>query len=124
MTRAGSLFTQTQLIYLKQTKNSMQYLTDLAFFSANIHKLFPHIPFKDHSRLFQEAAAFNRLATDEELNNQALRFAPKPTGWFKQLKKPGVIASFHTGPYRLLSMWLMQQHIPFTLVVSEDVEET
>jgi len=53
----------------------MQYLTDLAFFSANIQKLLPHLPLKDHHRLFQEATAFNRLATDRELNKQALQFA-------------------------------------------------
>lgn len=99
-------------------------MRSFAFFSANLYKLIPGIPFEQHGELFVKAEEFVKLATDDTLHRQWLA-----TNAFKSLDalrtaQPGIIATYHTGPYRLLPMWLAHQGVPLTLLVSTDVVES
>lgn len=96
-------------------------LRAFAFFSANVQKLIPEIPYERHGELFEEAAHFARLVADDQLHRQWLEAEACTLGSPVDCTRPGVIATYHTGPYRLLPMWLVQQGISLTLVVSADV---
>lgn len=96
-------------------------LRTFAFFSANLRKLLPALSLKEHMRYFKETLSHQALATNQQRNEQWLAESPAPFDFLASLRQPGIIASFHTGPYRLLSMWLMKHRIPFTLVLSADV---
>lgn len=92
-----------------------------AFFSANLQWLMPQVPFADHPALFSKANTYRRLATDDELGWERINALQGANDIRACMKEPGIVATFHTGPYRMLTMWLMQQRLPLTLVVSADV---
>ena len=105
---------------LKQPHNNDE-LRDWAFFSANLHKLMPNVSYAAHPAYYASAWRYRLQATNDDLNWKWLNELPAPNDFLNTLQQPGVIASFHTGPYRLLCMWLIRHGIPFTLVVSADV---
>ncbi len=93
----------------------------LTFFSANISKLLPAVPLRDHQALFAEAGNVQRLVMDDRLNERWLAELPDDHRLQTIKQRSGVIASFHTGAYRLLPMWLISRGIPLTLLVTADV---
>lgn len=103
-------------------------LTDLkmrtfAFFSANLHQLLPHIPYEEHLTLYNQSTRFGRLALDESRSQRWLQEDFLPPEILRTLSRPGIIATFHTGPYRVLPMWLALKGRPVTVLVSGDVAE-
>lgn len=98
-------------------------LRAFAFFSANVHKLMPNVPYEHHARLFEEADRFVQLAADDRLCHHWLETGACSTAPPVDLTQPGVIAAYHTGPYRLLPMWLAKHGVSITLVVSADVAQ-
>ena len=100
--------------------------TDLrafAFFSASLHKLMPGVPFQQHRKLYLEAKRFGRLAMDDERNTQWANTLMPQADFLTDMDQPGIIASFHTGPYRLLCMWLAKLGLPITVVIAADVAQ-
>ena len=98
-------------------------LRAFAFFSANLNQMLPHIPLRQHAEFFRECLLYKALATDDERNINTLHEDILKQEVQLALDKPGIIATFHTGPYRLLPLYLMKNKIPFTLLVSRDVAE-
>src|SRR3546814_4229719 len=96
-------------------------LRAFAFFSANLHKLHPGVPYDRHPALFLEANRYARLAMDDQLNIRWVDKYEPPAGFLEGMREPGIIASFHTGPYRLLCMWLARMGVPSTIVFASDV---
>lgn len=96
-------------------------IRSFAFFSANLHQLLPHIPYEEHGALFQQADHYGQLALDETQNRAYLDTFSTQAHTLAHLDEPGIIATFHTGPYRLLPMWLAQQGLPITAVLSADI---
>lgn len=98
-----------------------QLINTFSFFSANLTKLLPSIHWKDHPRYLRQAFQYQTLNFDEAFNETALTALPTPpiNGC-----KPGIIASFHFGAYRLLPIWLAVNRIPVSLLVSRDVAES
>lgn len=91
------------------------------FFSANLHKLLPHIPLADHPTYFKQAAHYQRMARDRQHDGSMLkRLAAQglPPG---MLHEPGVVATFHLGAFKLLPRWLITCGLPLTLLVSADI---
>lgn len=94
-----------------------------AFFSANLQKLMPAIPYNRHPALFMEANNYARMAMDDT-HNMAWAATYRPSAeLLAGMQNPGIIASFHTGPYRLVCTWLARKGIPITIVISADVEK-
>lgn len=98
-------------------------LRAFAFFSANLNRMLPQIPLRQHADFFQQCLSYKALATDDDRNISILHADILNKGAQLALDKPGIIATFHTGPYRLLPLYLMKQKIPFTLLVSRDVAQ-
>lgn len=93
-----------------------------AFYSANLQKLLPELPYAQHEKLFEETVGCLQRASNDALH-QVWLATQKFDGLQALLAAaPGIIATYHTGPYRLLPMWLAKQGVPFTLLVSADVE--
>lgn len=92
-----------------------------AFFSANLHKLLPHLPYSQHQLLFSQATYYDTLEADDERNMSHISAALEPKAFLESLNQPGFIATYHFGPYRWLSMWLMKKRIPFSLLIAEEV---
>lgn len=84
----------------------------------------PDIPLERHGPIFQDACAYQSLAAAEEscLWWQARLGALALPG--ELLASSGIIATFHTGSYRLLPRWLRLHGLPFSLVVSNAVHAT
>src|SRR5690606_27671028 len=94
---------------------------DFAFYSANLGHFIPSIPFREHGNLFQESCTHQYQSMQEQNEDQfpsTIRFI-YPEEPF--LEKPSIIATFHTGSYRLLSPCLASQGVGHVLVLTKDV---
>ena len=92
------------------------------FFSANLHKLLPHIPLADHAAYFKQAAHYQRMAHDRQHDRSVLKHLAAHQGLpYGMLNEPGVVATFHLGAFKLLPLWLINSGIPLTLLVSADI---
>lgn len=96
-------------------------LRAFTFFSANVQKLMPDMPYERHAELFEKAGHFAQLTANDRLHRRWLEAPESTLSPMVDITQPGVIATYHTGPYRLLPMWLAQQGVSITLVVSADV---
>ena len=96
-------------------------LRAFTFFSANLQKLCPDLLYEQHRSLFLQANRYADLTLDDERNIRWANTLEPPAGLLDGMDRPGIIASFHTGPYRLLCMWLAKQGVPITMVISADV---
>lgn len=119
MNRLDTMDKTTRIRFSAEMENH-DNLRAFAFFSANLHKLLPEVPFEDHASFFMEASRYWQLAGDDQRNLNWVDSCGTQ-GWPEGWHKPGIVATFHTGPYRLPTMWLAKQGVPLTLVVSADV---
>lgn len=93
-----------------------------AFFSANLHRFLPNIPWAEHVNLFKE------MSLNQALSQLDMHFAPvlindtleaQVSDLVERLKaKPGIVVTFHMGSYRLLNFLLANAGLSFSLVVS------
>jgi hypothetical protein len=91
-------------------KNRLQQ----AFFSANLHRYRPDIPWETHELLYEKFVHYHKplpLAKEPQ--------APRIQG--HSITKLGIITLFHLGDHALLPTLLLQAGIPFDLVLSEQV---
>lgn len=102
-------------------ENEIGYSLEFARFSTTLYQCRPEIPLANHGQIYQYTCAQQALAIAEEGCDwwgSTLRSLPLPS---KLLSQPGIIATYHTGSYRLLPRWLHSQGLPFSLVVSRAV---
>ena len=90
-----------------------------AFYSANLQCLMPGVPLEQHKAYFEQT---QRLQDFNSLNNSLEQLdLLKDAKWADGISAPGIVATFHMGPYHLVCGWLMRQGIPFSLVLSDDI---
>lgn len=97
------------------------YTLEFARFSTTLYLFRPDIPFCRHPEIYRRACAHQVLALAEQKCPRwaaRLRDISVPV---RLRRRPGIIATFHTGSYRLLPRWLHTQGIPFSLVISNEV---
>lgn len=96
-------------------------MRSFAFFSANLHQLLPDIPYEEHANLFRQADRYGKLALDTSHHRHGLDSLSWPSGTLPDWARPGIVATFHTGPYRLLPMWLARKGLPITVLLAADI---
>ena len=65
-----------------------------------------------------EANNYARMAMDDTHNMEWAATCRPSAELLAGMRNPGIIASFHTGPYRLVCTWLARRGIPITIVIS------
>lgn len=101
--------------------NARGYTLEFARFSTALYRCRTDIPLAQHGHVFQDACAYQSLAVAEDSCpwwQGRLTALALPQ---ELLAKAGIIATFHTGSYRLLPRWLHMHGLPFSLVVSKTV---
>lgn len=94
-----------------------------AFFGAQLQHFETGVKAEKLLRLFRQARLHQAITLFDQRKPEALAIFDRPA-WSKlhaYLDKPGILATYHVGSYRLLGRWLMQQAIPFVLLISEVV---
>lgn len=96
-----------------------------ALFRANVFHLMPGYPPEGHSDLYQKVLATQHLAVQQYHASTGEAMDRLLSRWKDPLEQirsqPGIIATFHTGSYRLLSLCLLRSGLPVALVVSGEV---
>ncbi|MFD2963676.1 MULTISPECIES: LpxL/LpxP family acyltransferase [Olivibacter] len=94
-------------------------------FSTNLQFFLPAIPYESHEQLFKKLCLQQHLSHLDQNHPQALRYVAPGTldVLHAEVLKPtaGIICTYHTGSYRLINKMLMQQGVPFSLLVAGDV---
>lgn len=95
--------------------------------SASLSNYLPGINEKLHYKIYRDILLHQRLSMLEQDNFSVLDFV-RYENLDEQLlnllkNNPIVICTFHTGSYRLINLFLMQQKIPFSLVIAGKVME-
>lgn len=96
-----------------------------ALFRANLYHFMPDYPALGYADLYQQikanqqqAAADYHSGCSDWVANAGLELSD----WLADLRtRPGIIATFHTGSYRLLNLCLATAGLPLALLVSADV---
>lgn len=104
---------------------SVDWYRRFALFSTNLGLMLPDIPFIEHEKLFKKTLINQRLSfLDEEFHQTIPLFwrADRKLDMKHLLAYPAIIATFHTGSYRLISYLLMQSNVPIALLLSHDVK--
>lgn len=101
--------------------NPQGHTLEFARFSTALYQYRADIPLAQHESIFQDACAYQALAAVEESCPwwQGRLQSENPPRYL--LGRTSIIATFHTGSYRLLPRWLHMHGIPFSLVVSRTV---
>jgi len=93
--------------------------------SAGLSNYLPGIDFKNHEPIFRNILLHQKLSILEQSQKEALNwltcenFTPEK---LNLLQKGGnIICTFHSGSYRIINQLLVQQEIPFTLVINSTV---
>ncbi len=94
---------------------------EFGYFSSSLNRFFPGWPLQKHYRYYRKALKTQDMQLSKSFEKRFLKEDFRPEGLFKRLTKPGIILSFHFGPYRLLPMWLMKAGIRFTMVVEQRI---
>lgn len=114
-------------IWAARYKNIHLHPNDLLWFksqivSASFRNFLPDIEPEKHEALFKKLLLNLRIADMEQSMPELLKELPThfcEGNNLEQIRKvPGVIATFHTGSFRLIGHYLAINQIPFTLVVS------
>lgn len=96
-----------------------------ALFRANVFHLIPEYHPEGHADLYQKVLATQHLAVQQYHASTGEAMDRLLSRWQDPLERirrqPGIIATFHTGSYRLLSLCLLRAGLPLALVVSGEV---
>lgn len=93
--------------------------------SASLSNYLPGTNAKLHDKIYREILLHQRLSVLEQNCLSAMNFVhcenldKRLLGLLKN--KPVIICTFHTGSYRLINLFLMQQKVPFSLVIAGKV---
>lgn len=92
--------------------------------SAELLNYLPSIDYKDHCHLFKKILFNQKLSLLEQELPQllyAVRYENKFSAINFLRRTPSIICTFHLGSYRLINLFLAENQIPFSLVVSRNV---
>ena len=101
-----------------------QYYYQYAAFSANLGLFIPQISIKQHPKLFRKALLNQWLANLDEYYRSQLHIhwvSGKELDFDQLRDSPGIVCTYHTGSYRLLSYLLLEQRIPIALLLASKV---
>jgi lauroyl/myristoyl acyltransferase len=97
----------------------------LQLVSAGLMHYLPELPFKSHEAIYREILFCKQLSVWEQTQTEALKYLNLAGEYVKALtllnSGPCIICTMHTGSYRLLNLYLIQQAIPFSLVTGKEV---
>lgn len=108
--------------------SSPQWHKRYALFSTHVGLAFPHVPAADHLNWFRSVIKNQQLMRWEE--QTALTGHIRWYGRYEEMMElirrgPTIICTFHTGSYRMINPYLLQQaQVPLSLLVSEEFIET
>lgn len=93
--------------------------------SAGLYNYLPWIPVQQHAEVFTGVLLHKKLSLLEQSSPEALDYL-FIEGYSSEVKKlihnyPVIICTFHLGSYRLINQLLVNNKIPFTLVIGKDV---
>jgi len=100
-------------------------IRSFAFFGAQLQAFETGVKPEKLLQLFRRARLYQALTLVDQREPEVLSLFDLPT-WQKlptYLHQPGILANYHVGSYRLLSRWLLQQRIPFVLLVASAVSK-
>jgi len=103
--------------------NNDAIIRSFAFFGAQLQAFETGVEPKKLLQLFRCARLHQALNLFDQDKREALALFDQPA-WHKlrkYLAKPGIVATYHVGSYRLIGRWLMQQKLPFVLLVATRV---
>lgn len=96
-----------------------------ALFRANIYHFLPDYPASRYDELYRQVCANQRQAADDYRQARPEWIASRCLelgGWLARVQaRPGIIATYHTGSYRLLNLCLATAGLPLALLVSAEV---
>lgn len=108
--------------FMEQNENDLP-LFELV--SAGLVNFLPGIPIARHAGIFQQLRSNQHVNNMEQQNTALLSqlcFEEDAQETLMQLKtSPAIICTMHTGAYRLLNLFLIQQHIPIAIVMGTRV---
>ncbi|WP_300601981.1 hypothetical protein [Niabella sp.] len=107
-----------------QTSAHLLRLFHLA--SATLLNYLPSIGYKDHDYIFKKILFNQKLSLLEQGMPEllhAVRYENKLSALNLLKSAPSIICTFHIGSYRLINLFLAENKIPFSLVVSKTVIE-
>ncbi|WP_207795719.1 LpxL/LpxP family acyltransferase [Sphingobacterium haloxyli] len=109
----------------KASKNDVATSWLYALFAANLYRFCPHIDTSSYSDIYRRLVASRYRASDDQLS-EALpikqEVLAKLTSYIGQIKdRPGIVATFHTGSYRLLNRVMCMQGLQVAVVMSSDI---
>lgn len=93
--------------------------------STALTNFLPSLPIADHANIYEEILFHKRTSAAEQLDLSVLDriiFEGHHKEALEILRsQPAIICTYHTGSYRMLNLYLTQQNIPFTVVLSSAV---
>lgn len=96
-----------------------------ALFRANVYQLLPEYASEQYAGLYQQVIRTQELAQHQYRQHRAEDIdliMPRLASWIEAMQvRPGIIATYHSGSYRLLNLCLLRAGIPLVLIVSKDV---
>ena len=104
--------------------SSQTWFRRFAFFSASLGHYMPDIPYQQHLSLFRKTLLNQQLSfLDEEYHTTLTVQGEAIPTQLGLSGRPAILATFHSGSYRLINYLLARQEIPFALLMSGDVLE-
>jgi len=111
---------------LKIKENEYQH-GQLNMVSAALVNYLPDIDTSAHEEIYKNILLHKKLSILEQSTYDSLEYVEMENlspEILTQLKsKPTIICTFHTGSYRLLNLFLINNKIPFSLVIGKDIAE-
>lgn len=95
-----------------------QWLRSFAYYSANMHHLLPDLPLHTAYQSFRQTRLRRQRNRDPHRHLAAMQRLKEAHHIGRNLREPGVIASFHYSTYPVLCGYLMACGIPFSLLLS------
>ncbi len=93
--------------------------------SAGLRNYLPLLPTTTHAQLYREMLFYKQVSVWEQTDVRALEYVQTEGEGLATLQEPQkgpfIFCTMHTGSYRLLNLYLIQQGIPFTLVIGHAV---
>ena len=93
--------------------------------SANLLNFLPEIDSNTHMKLFAQLLVHKQLSKLEQGSAAALSYLGTEnlsTDSLDALRnKPAIICTFHTGSYRIINLFLVQNKVPFALAIGNSI---